>query len=105
MNLRKGLDTRVITMLTERPEVWLEDTFGFQRQRQSDQRKPGFETRSAYLRRTGRFYPGDLISWSWLQQIGLLDMERQPGTPGGNPDGLAVLKDRLEHLSKNLGEA
>ena len=106
MNVRKGLDTRVITMLTERPEVWLEDTFGFQRQRQSDQRKPGFETRSAYLQRTGRFYPGDLISWSWLRQIGLLlDMEqRQPGTRAGIPDGMAVLKDRLEHLAKNLGE-
>jgi hypothetical protein len=93
-------------MLTERPEVWLEDTFGFQRQRQSDQRKPGFETRSAYLHRTGRFYPGDLISWSWLQQIGLLDVEqRQPAKRAGNPDGLSVLKDRLEHLAKNLGEA
>ena len=52
MNVRKGLDMRVIAILTERPEVWLEDTFGFQRQWQSDQRKPGYETKSAYLRLT-----------------------------------------------------
>lgn len=103
MNVRKGLDMRVITMLTERPEVWLEDSFGFQRQRQSDQRKPGFETRNDYVQRTGRFYSGDLISWSWLQQIGLLDEEpRRKHSAGGS--GLAVLKDRLESLAKSLGE-
>jgi hypothetical protein len=104
MNVRKGLDMRVIAILTERPEVWLEDTFGFQRQRQSDQRKPGYETKSAYLRRTGRFYPGDLISWSWLRRIGLLDVQRQAGTVSENPCGLAILKEHLEHIAKSLGE-
>ena len=104
MNVRKGLDTRVIMMLTERPEVWLEDTFGFQRQRQSDQRKPGFETRNAYVQRTGRFYSGDLISWSWLHKIGLFDEEQRP-TPSEPRSGLAVLKDRLESLAQSLGEA
>ncbi len=104
MNVRKGLDMRVIMMLTERPEVWLEDTFGFQRQRQSDQRKPGFETRNAYVQRTGRFYSGDLISWSWLRKIGLFDEKQQPKTPS-EPSGLAVLKNRLESLAKSLGEA
>lgn len=96
---------RVIAMLTERPEVWLEDTFGFQRQRQSDQRKPGYETKSAYLRRTGRFYPGDLISWSWLRSIGLLDAQPQAGPVSENPGGLAILKKHLEHFAKSLGEA
>jgi hypothetical protein len=105
MNVRNGLDMRVITILTERPEVWLEDTFGFQRQRQSDQRKPGFETRDAYVRRTGRFYSGDLISWSWLRQIGLLDEKRKSGTPAEPRSGLAILKTRLESLAKSLGEA
>ena len=100
MNVRKSLDKRVITMLADRSEVWLEDAFGFQRQRQSDQRKPGYETRSAYLKRTGRFYPGDLISWSWLRQIGLLDVKPPSGTPGG----LDVLKGHLEQLAKRLGE-
>ena len=100
MNVRTGLDKRVLTMLADRSEVWLEDAFGFQRQRQSDQRKPGFETRSAYLKRTGRFYSGDLISWSWLRQIGLLDAKRPSGTPGG----LDVLRGHLEQLAKRLGE-
>jgi hypothetical protein len=104
VNVHKGLDLRVLTMLAGRPEVWLEDAFGFQRQRQSDQRKPGFESRSAYLRRTGRFYPGDLISWSWLRHIGLLDVEPQPGEVSETPSGLPVLKERLEHLAKSLGE-
>ena len=105
MNLPKGLDKRVLTILTGRPEVWLEDAFGFQRQRQSDQRKPGFETRSAYVQRTGRFYSGDLISWSWLRSIGLFDVARQAGKAPDEPGGLAVLKEHLEHLAKSLGEA
>jgi hypothetical protein len=101
VNVRKGLDRRVLTMLSERSEVWLEDAFGFQRQRQSDQRRPGYETRSNYIKRTGRFYPGDLISWSWLRQIGLLDAKPPSGTAGG----LDVLKGHLEQLAKRLGEA
>jgi hypothetical protein len=105
MHVRKGLDVRVITMLTERPEVWLEDAFGFQRQRQSDQSKPGFETRNAYVLRTGRFYPGDLISWSWLRQIGLLEDEKRRGAAGEPRSGLDLLKTRLESLAKSLGEA
>jgi hypothetical protein len=105
VNVRKGLDMRVIMMLTERPEVWLEDTFGFQRQRQSDQRKPGFETRNAYVRRTGRFYSGDLISWSWLREVGLFDEGPRPKKHPEAGSGLAVLKDRLEGLAKSLGEA
>jgi hypothetical protein len=104
VNLHKGLDKRVITILAERPEVWLVDAFGFQRQRQSDQRKPGFETRSAYLRRTGRFYPGDLISWSWLRRAGLLDVQRQAGTLSEDPGGLAILTEHLQQLAKRLGE-
>ncbi|HEV3110771.1 MAG TPA: hypothetical protein VGY99_09785 [Candidatus Binataceae bacterium] len=101
MNVRKGLDKRVLAMLSGRSEVWLEDAFGFQRQRQSDQRKPGYESRDAYVKRTGRFYPGDLISWSWLRQIGLLDAKPPPGAP----DALDVLKGHLEQLAKRLGEA
>jgi len=100
VNVRKGLDKRVLTMLSDRSEVWLEDAFGFQRQRQSDQRRPGYETRSDYIKRTGRFYPGDLISWSWLRQIGLLDAK-----PSGAPGGLDVLKGHLEQLAKRLGES
>ena len=101
MNVHKGLDKRVITMLTERSEVWLEDAFGFQRQRQSDQRKAGYESKSAYVKRTGRFYSGDLISWCWLRKIGLLDSAAQ----SESPTGLTVLKEHLEELAKSLGEA
>jgi hypothetical protein len=53
------------------------------------------------VKRTGRFYPGDLISWSWLRQIGLLDAK----PPSGTPDALDVLKGHLEQLAKRLGEA
>jgi hypothetical protein len=105
VNVRKGLDRRVITILAERPEVWLQDSFGFQRQRQSDQRKPGYETKDAYLSRTGRFYPGDLISWSWLRRIGLLDFEPQPGQPHESQSGLVILRGYLEHLARSLGES
>ena len=101
MNVTKGLDPRASTMLTERSEVWLMDSFGFQRQRQSDQRKPGYETRGAYVKRTGRFYSGDLISWSWLRDIGLLDSDQSVESP----TGLTVLKEHLEKLAKSLGEA
>jgi hypothetical protein len=100
MNVTKGLDPRARTMLSERSEVWLMDTFGFQRQRQSDQRKAGYETKSAYQKRTGRLYPGDLISWSWLRKAGLLDSDS--GAEAST--GLALLKEYLELLAQNLGE-
>jgi hypothetical protein len=86
-------------MLEERPEKWFEDVFGFGRVRQANRDKPGYETTEAFEARDR-----DIISWTWLEDIGLIARDGQILLESEKQYGLSRLRDYLDDLSRRLGE-
>ena len=98
----KGLDPRVDEILENDRGRWFEEPYGtgFGRKRQTDQTLPGYETTDAY-----NAHPYDIIAWTWLDDIWLVDREGQyTRTETEKRRGIEILKSRLEAIAKRLGE-
>ena len=95
-------DPRVRAMLEERPEEWFENVFGFGRARQALRDQRGYETTEAYEARTSG--NGDLISWTWLEDIGLIANEGRSPIESEKQRGLSILREHLDELAHRLGE-
>jgi len=96
----KGVDPRVDEILKNDRGHWFEDSYGFGRERQIDRKLPGYESTDAY-----NAHPRDTLSWTWLDDIGLVDRECQyTRTEAEKRRGIDILKARLEAIAKRLSE-
>ena len=99
----KGVDPRVDEILKDdRTGHWFETSEGdgFGRRRQIDRTLPGYEDTDAY-----NAHPRDVITWTWLDDIGLVDREGQYArTETDKLTGISILKAHLEAIAKRLGE-
>ena len=95
----EGLDPRVRAMLEGRPEEWFEDMFGFGRARQVCRNQPGYQSAEAF-----DASEKTMITWDWLDDIGLIDRTGQERPESEKQSGLLVLEDHLDNLARFLGE-
>jgi hypothetical protein len=94
----EGLDPRVPALFEERTEEWIEGRFGFGRVRQAYRDRPGYETTEAY-----RAKDSDIISWTWLADIGLIANGDRLPSESEKQRGLSILRERLDDLIHRLG--
>jgi len=98
----KGLDQRVVEILEHDGGHWFVEPYGagFGRQRQTAPALPGYETLDAY-----DAHPRDIITWTWLDDIGLIDQEgRYVRSEAEKLRGIEILKEHLKAIAKRLGE-
>ncbi len=102
MSKPKGLDPCVVKALEGDTGRWFEErsVSGFARERQNDPELPGYESTEKY-----KAHETDIIAWTWLDDIGLVDREGQyTRTESEKQRGLVTLKARLRAIAKERGE-